>query len=127
MEVVNEDENKMLSKHCNIPLIKKERESNDAQQIHRSSNRENIDWNVMLEDNSETKSSWKYQQKSDQSTQNSDKMLDSILTEENEVEIQHIKDPFEQMHKNGLKNKVEKDKTLQNGMCIKSKDNRCKG
>lgn len=118
MEVVNEDENKRQSKHSNNSSIKKERDSSDAQQIHRSSNTKNIDWNVMLEDNLETKSSLKYQQKSDQTPQNIDhNMLDSILKEEIEVEIQHIKDTCEQTHKNGLTNKVKKDKSLENGMC----------
>lgn len=118
MEVVNEDENKRQSKHSNNSSIKKERDSSDAQQIHRSSNTKNIDWNVMLEDNLETKSSLKYQQKSDQTPQNIDhNMLDSILKEEIEVEIQHIKDTCEQTHEKGLTNKVKKDKSLENGMC----------
>lgn len=118
MEVVNEDENKRQSKHSNNSSIKKERDSSDAQQIHRSSNTKNIDWNVMLEDNLETKSSLKYQQKSDQTPQSIDhNMLDSILKEEIEVEIQHIKDTCEQTHENGLTNKVKKDKSLENGMC----------
>lgn len=118
MEVVNEDENKRQSKHSTNSSIKKERESSDAQQIHRSSNTKNIDWNVMLEDNLETKSSLKYQQKSDQTPQNiDDNMLDSIIKEEIEVEIQHIKDTCEQTHENGLTNKVMKDKLLENGMC----------
>lgn len=118
MEVVNEDENKRQSKHSNKSSIKKERDSSDAQQIHRSSNTKNIDWNVMLEDNLETKSSLKYQQKSDQTPQNiDDNMLDSIIKEEIEVEIQHIKDSCEQTHENGLTNKVKKDKSLENGMC----------
>lgn len=118
MEVVNEDENKRQSKHSNNSSIKKERDSSDAQQIHRSSNTKNIDWNVMLEDNLETKSSLKYQQKSDQTPQNiDDNMLDSIIKEEIEVEIQHIKDSCEQTHENGLTNKVKKDKSLENGMC----------
>lgn len=110
MEVVNEDENKRQSKHSTNSSIKKERESSDAQQIHRSSNTKNIDWNVMLEDNLETKSSLKYQQKSDQTPQNID-------DKEIEVEIQHIKDSCEQTHENGLTNKVKKDKSLENGMC----------
>lgn len=110
MEVVNEDENKRQSKHSNNSSIKKERDSSDAQQIHRSSNTKNIDWNVMLEDNLETKSSLKYQQKSDQTPQNID-------DKEIEVEIQHIKDTCEQTHENGLTNKVKKDKSLENGMC----------
>lgn len=118
MEVVNEDENKRQSKHSNKSSIKKERDSSDAQQIHRSSNTKNIDWNVMLEDNLETKSSLKYQQKSDQTPQNiDDNMLDSIIKEEIEVEIQHIKDTCEQTHEKGLTNKVKKDKSLENGMC----------
>lgn len=117
MEVVNEDENKRQSKHSNKSSIKKERDLSDAQQIHRSSNTKNIDWNVMLEDNLETKSSLKYQQKSDQTPQNIDNMLDSIIKEEIEVEIQHIKDTREQTHENGLTNKVKKDKSLENGMC----------
>lgn len=118
MEVVNEDENKRQSKHSNKSSIKKERDLSDAQQIHRSSNTKNIDWNVMLEDNLETKSSLKYQQKSDQTPQNIDQnMLDSILKEEIEVEIQHIKDTCEQTHEKGLTNKVKKDKSLENGMC----------
>lgn len=117
MEVVNEDENKRQSKHSNNSSIKKERDSSDAQQIHRSSNTKNIDWNVMLEDNLETKSSLKYQQKSDQTPQNIDNMLDSIIKEEIEVEIQNIKDTCEQTHEKGLTNKVKKDKSLENGMC----------
>lgn len=117
MEVVNEDENKRQSKHSNNSSIKKERDSSDAQQIHRSSNTKNIDWNVMLEDNLETKSSLKYQQKSDQTPQNIDNMLDSIIKEEIEVEIQHIKDTCERTHEKGLTNKVKKDKSLENGMC----------
>lgn len=117
MEVVNEDENKRQSKHSNNSSIKKERDSSDAQQIHRSSNTKNIDWNVMLEDNLETKSSLKYQQKSDQTPQNIDNMLDSIIKEEIEVEIQHMNDTCEQTHENGLTNKVKKDKSLENGMC----------
>lgn len=117
MEVVNEDENKRQSKHSNKSSIKKERDSSDAQQIHRSSNTKNIDWNVMLEDNLETKSSLKYQQKSDQTPQNIDNMLGSIIKEEIEVEIQHIKDSCEQTYENGLTNKVKKDKSLENGMC----------